>query len=317
MRALRRFAPLAAALLFLGPVLADDAATEKRIFWKISSDKGDVFLVGSVHMGNKSMKMPKEVDEAFDKSTSLVVEVDPAKAQSPEIMQKMQEKMSYGADDSLDKHISKETYKSILDYYQENGIPESALKKQKPWVVSLMITVISFKKAGFDADNGIDKKFLEKAKKKDKKIDELETAEFQLDLLADMADDIAEKGIKKSLAEGDKTDADIKDMIAAWKAGDAKKLDEICTREVKKDPDLQPFWKKLVDDRNVKMAEKIEGFLKEKGPTFVCVGAMHCVGEKGIISILEKTGKYKIEPVKVTPVATKKEEKEPAGSGAK
>ena len=36
------------------------------------------------------------------------------------------------------------------------------------------------------------------------------------------------------------------------------------------------------------MAEKIEGYLKEKGSYFVVVGAGHLIGEKSIIDILRK-----------------------------
>jgi hypothetical protein len=80
---------------------------------------------------------------------------------------------------------------------------------------------------------------------------------------------------------------------------------------------------KLLDDRNVKMAEKIDGYLKEKGPTFVCVGAAHLVGEKGLVKLLTAKG-YKVEQVKHTATAKpdkdaddeKSEKKEKAGAGA-
>jgi uncharacterized protein len=42
------------------------------------------------------------------------------------------------------------------------------------------------------------------------------------------------------------------------------------------------------------MVAKIEGYLKSKTGYFVVVGAGHLVGEKGIITLLQKKG-YKVE----------------------
>ena len=56
------------------------------------------------------------------------------------------------------------------------------------------------------------------------------------------------------------------------------------------------LMKKLIDDRNVTMAERVDGFLKGKEPCFVVVGAGHIIGDKGIVKLLQAKG-YKVEPV--------------------
>ena len=52
----------------------------------------------------------------------------------------------------------------------------------------------------------------------------------------------------------------------------------------------------MLQDRNLRMADAAEQFLKGKEAAFVVVGAAHMVGRDGVISILEKRG-YKVEQV--------------------
>jgi len=64
-------------------------------------------------------------------------------------------------------------------------------------------------------------------------------------------------------------------------------------------PELLPFTRALLDNRNVGMAAKIEPFLKAKGsPLFVAVGSAHMVGDTGLVNLLKKKG-FEVEQVTV------------------
>jgi uncharacterized protein YbaP (TraB family) len=54
--------------------------------------------------------------------------------------------------------------------------------------------------------------------------------------------------------------------------------------------------KKLLDDRNVTMAIKLDEYLKGKEPIFVVVGAAHIIGDKGLAKMLRDKG-YKVDQV--------------------
>ena len=56
------------------------------------------------------------------------------------------------------------------------------------------------------------------------------------------------------------------------------------------------FKKRLFDDRNHAMTDKLTGYLRQGGSYFVVVGAGHLVGEQGIVRLLEKRG-YKPEQI--------------------
>ena len=57
-------------------------------------------------------------------------------------------------------------------------------------------------------------------------------------------------------------------VYKAWKTGDAVALDKITSEDRKESSESEAISKRLLDDRNVMMASKIEGWLKEKGLGF-------------------------------------------------
>ena len=53
------------------------APAKKAMFWKVSSADNVAWLLGSIHLGSKSMyPLPKEIEDAFERSTALLVEID-------------------------------------------------------------------------------------------------------------------------------------------------------------------------------------------------------------------------------------------------
>lgn len=320
MRALRIVAPLAFAFAVLAPALADDAAP-KRLFWRVTSDKGgEVFLLGSVHAGNDDMyPLPKEIEDAYKKADALVVEADVENVDAAKVQALVMEKGMYGEDDSLKKHLSKEGWKKLKEFCAKEGIPADQLQRMKPWLVSLQLQQLSMSKAGIDASRGIDKHFLTKAHKHDKKILELESAEFQINLLAELGKDLEEKFLLSTLDEQEKGKEQLDAIVDAWMKGDDAKMAELGAKGAKEHPEFEPVMKKLIDDRNVEMAKKIEDWLVTKGSSkFVVVGSLHLVGDKGVVKLLENK-KFTVERPTLTAPAKKKdaEKKEPAGSGAK
>jgi uncharacterized protein len=69
-----------------------------------------------------------------------------------------------------------------------------------------------------------------------------------------------------------------------------KGIESILMESIREEPKLAPIMRKLIDDRNVKMVSKIEGFLKTGQTCFIVAGAGHLVGNKGIVNMLKEKG---------------------------
>lgn len=292
----RTFASLVLCALALSCFATVAQAAGKLFMWKITSDTSTVYLVGSIHMVPKDFyPLPAGMEKAFEDSSTLALEIDERKSDP---MTFARAGMFLDGSD-IDDHLINADTKTEFDKYaaQQDATTKLTLHKMRPWCAATTIGVIEVLKRGFDKDSGVDKHFLQAAEAKNKKVDELESAEFQLQVFSSFSDELQDKLLKSSLTDVEHMDEDARDMLAAWKRGDADLMDKVATRDEKEHPDLKPVMEKLLYERNVGMAQKIQEYLKSGKKTFVVVGAAHVVGPRGIIAMLSKDKKYKIEQV--------------------
>jgi uncharacterized protein len=304
-----------AATAFLSPhARADDAPpapkpTGKCMMWKVSSKTATVYLLGSMHMATPEMfPLPKEMEEAFKKADTLVVEVNLNKVDQAKAMQLALEKGMYKGNDTLSGSIKPETLQQVKDACGKIGLPEAGLDKFKPWVVGLTLETLQIQNLGFDPTLGVDKHFLDLADKQGKKVEELESADFQINALADFDPKLQEANLVLALAEMKDLKDDMTKLTDAWVAGDANAMNELLTGKEKDHPETKEVTQKLIYDRNGPMAEKVEGYLKGDKTVLVIAGCAHMVGDKGIVKTLEND-KFTVEQSPATKPA--KAEKEP------
>ena len=289
---------LLACLAVLPRIAAQDAGSapaKSALFWKASSAKNTVYLLGSIHFGSKSMyPLPREVEDAFESSAALAVEVDINHVDMLKTQALLLERGLYPGDDVLWNHIGKETRLQIEQFCSTNGIPSAGLAKMRPWMVEIMTAAIWMAK-NMDPELGIDKHFLDKAEKASvkKRVVEIESAEWQLKLLSSFPEDVQEQALAASMEESAQMPEMIRRMEQVWMSGNADRLEKLIG-EYSRGP--EPVRKAMLQDRNPHMADVVEQLLNGKERVFVVVGAAHLVGKDGVIAILEKRG-YKVEQV--------------------
>ena len=271
---------------------------ERCFLWKATSKTTTVYLLGSMHVAKPNLfPLAKEIEDAYAGSKKLVVEVDTAALDQAQMVKLVVQHGKYPAGESLSKNLSKKTKEALDAYCAKKGLKPEALDSFRPWMVNLVVSVSELQALGL-SDEGIDKHFLKKAKADKKPIVELETADAQLKLFADFTPELQEKLLAKTLTDVGDIKGQMDKIDAAWKAGDAKAMEDIMLRStVKRSPEYKAVLVKMFDERNEKMLEKIEVMLKGKEPCFVVVGAGHLVGEKGLVKLLEDK-KYPIEQVR-------------------
>lgn len=290
----RRLISVAIALLTLCLICSQALPQEQHNFlWKVESETSTVYLLGSLHLFKKEFyPLNKAIEDAFEKSNILVVEAnitDP----SPKNLQKWMEAALYSENDSVEKHVSKETFEFVRKEANRLGVPLDLIKRQRPWLLAITLEALSFIKLGFDPRYGIDAYFLTKAAGK-KKISELEGVDDQFALLSGLSNDDQELLLLLTLRDSSRLNEQMDQLVKAWTTGDAKSMESLVTKSLKEDPRMSSIFEKLFDRRNGEMASKIEKYLKTKETHFVVVGAGHLVGDKGIVEILKEKG-YSIE----------------------
>ncbi|MDE3165900.1 MAG: TraB/GumN family protein [Acidobacteriota bacterium] len=286
---------IAAGLLLAAHATAQQPAapaTRKAIFWRASSPTSVTYLLGSIHLGSKDMyPLPKEIEDAFAQSSVLLVEadirhVDMAKAQAAIFAKGM-----YPEEDSLWNHISPGTREKVEQFCDRYQFPSMMLGRLKPWVAAITISTVPMMKAGLDPSLGIDMYFLNKAD--GKRIVEIESTDWQIDLLSGFSPELQEKLLAASADEGLDMQDTVKRLQDAWISGDAGKLEAITEESTRTPPEIT---RAVLQDRNPHMADAAETCLKGKQQAFLVVGAAHMLGKDGIVALLEKRG-YKVEQV--------------------
>lgn len=259
-----------------------------------------IYLFGSIHMAdNRAYPMNDKIMEAYNNSDSLGVEFDIV-AYSKDLKKQMEfmQLMLCEANKTLADYLDEETYEMLIKYLKDNKAYNKAYEVYRPVLLYSLITNVAGKKSNLNSNKGIDNYFLKRAKKDKKEILELESAEFQYNMLLSFPDELYALMIRESIAEEDLMIKELKDLYEAWLNGDATGIagSEEMKAEDLADIDknilamLEDYNFKMLTDRNNSMTKKVDGYFKDKKNAFVVVGAAHIVGEDGLADKLQKLG---------------------------
>jgi hypothetical protein len=164
----------------------------------------------------------------------------------------------------------------------------------KPGIVAMILVMEEYQRVGFDPELGVDQHFLKAARAQGKEVRELETIEDQMELFFMIDDELDDVLMAEMLDQMADIETMTGEMVDLWQKGEAAGLDSLLLEQMGDDPAMEKFYRRLLDDRNVAMAEKIDAWLDEDADVFVVVGAGHFAGEMGIINLLEQKG-WKVE----------------------
>lgn len=255
----------------------------KGFLWEVKKGNAVVYMYGSIHVGDKKIyPLCKTVEEAFDSANVMVGEIDITDTKA---LTSQAAKMVYASGETAYDHMSAEGKAKVEKACRELNFNPRSVLNQKVWSLGSIISGYQMKKAGYDANYGIDMYFMNKAKGK-KKIMEVEGAEFQFNLLNSFSDEEQEKYFVSPITSLEETKKSMDQIFEVFKTGDEKQME----KAIGEDDRNTNFYKKMILDRNKNMASKIEGYLNTSDTYFVVVGLAHYIGDDGVIKLLKDKG---------------------------
>lgn len=283
------------------------------LMYKVTKEGSDnvMYLFGSMHMVNfDEFDMPKYVMDAYNESDYLAVEVDVNKyMEDQEKIQELAMDMMYIDGTTIKDHVDSEFYNKLINFLKEKKLYSEVYESFKPYGIESLITSQMTKDAGLNENDGIDAYMLDLAKKEKKEILEVETFDFQMNLLAKAPDKYYEISILESIDEYEEGVKSLKDLYSAWKKGDVEALkklgvdteiteEDIAKYKLTKEDIkmLEDYNNAMLKDRNVGMKNKFNEYFNGNKKVFYMVGAAHLVGDDGLATLLEKEG-YKVTRV--------------------
>ncbi len=263
-------------------------AQEKSFLWRVRSNKGTIYLLGSIHyLKRENYPLKKSIQDAFNSSATLVLEIDLERDTLERSQQVMLEKALYRDGTTLEQNIAPETYKLAQRRARELGIDLLQMGQLKPWFVALSLVSAKLQKMGFDPNFGLDRVLADQAKKSGKAIRGLETLEFQIGLLDQLSPAEQDSMLRQTLNELDMLDKSLEQIVQSWNSGDSRAVEQLLLASMK---DYPKIYEKVVVERNRRWLTELSKMLERGDKALVVVGAAHLVGQNGLIELLQQRG---------------------------
>ena len=277
------------------------------LFWQVTDGGGHtLYLFGTMHAGDeRSSDVLKALDKTLSSCDALAVEFDAEEYQHhiSDMMTDMK-KFVYTDGTKITDHISEELYNKMKDVLTEAKLYNSMYDMYRPCMWSQLLESAYLEKSSLSSDYAIDGLLTDRAKSLDKPVLDIESGSFQMALLSSFPDELNILMIESILDYSYEEYADgLTELYETWLSGDAAKIEELSketdedlTEEERELFDDYNF--KMLDERNIGMADKAKEYLKSGDTVFFAVGAGHMVGDAGIVSLLEKDG-YTVKRISI------------------
>ena len=274
----------------------------ERFFWEIRGNKGSVYVLGTVHVADKSFyPLQKNVLDAFDKADRLVSELGgmpEMEAFVGEMQSVIIKNMNADPKKSLLNVLSEDDLAFLYETIGDDTVHQLALFN--PWILNTVLAQFLMSKIGLNAGDGIDMYLIQRAE--NKKIEALDTAQQQIAVLSYGTFDDQLAMLKDSIQELLDIDANREEMHKVrdlYLSNNRKELSAMLVDLLFEVPSsfsekkTQAYIDTLLTDRNRIWAQKFGEYLREGGNTFVFAGTAHFLGKSSVFEIMRRKNMLK------------------------
>lgn len=268
-------------------------------FWKLEKPGQKTnWLLGTMHVSDPRVTtLPAEARSAFEVASTVVLESDEILDQQKAAAKLMMKPdlMYFAGKESIADYLKPDEQKLLEDGLMKRGLPFNAVIKMKPWMLTSMVALpaceLSRKAQGVPF---LDMKLARDGIAMGKQIKGVETMAEQLDVVAGLPMAFHVKSLVGTIRYPDFTADMMETTLNLYLRGDIglvfpagayfapeKNVDDF--------KDMALFEERLITMRNHTMADRAEPILAE-GNVFMAVGALHLVGDEGVVELFRKKG---------------------------
>lgn len=282
---------------------AEATPNSRAVLWKIERGRTPPsYLLGTIHMTDPRVTaFTSGIERALSSTDTVALEVADVSADATNAaIAKATRLVLFTDGQTLDDMLSDEEYSKVKETLHGAGLPGDLAAMFRPWVVSMILSVSSCERQKVkDGLPVLDLKIATAARDRGLKVVGLETIESQLGAMAAIPDDQQVAMLRASLKFADRANDTMetllqlylaRDMGSAWPFHLALAKEAGVGRQ-----SFTDFQKRIVSDRNEQMRDAALPLL-DKGRVLIAVGALHLVGERGLVTLLREAG-YTLTPV--------------------
>jgi len=262
-------------------------AAEKGLFWQLESPSGQVsYLFGTMHTDdNRVTNFSPSVIQALKNVDTFMLEV--ADAPPASLLQLPQ--------GNLKQYLSETELEQVARLADMHVMPMEMVLRMKPWLLAVLFDLPK-PQTPFAQDLLLKAK----AEELDKRVLGLESPQEHFGVMDNLTTEEQLQMLRAVLKRSQKQkENDFERLMKAYLAGDAGQvanMDDAMTQGVLPAALWQRMRVKLLDERNVLMAERSLEQAKQ-GRIFIAVGAAHLAGKDGLIQAFRQAG-FRLTPLK-------------------
>ena len=281
---------VASITVILASLMSAQVWAESSV-WKVTKGNDYIYIGGTVHILPPSeFPLPAEFEQAYKKSDAIVLETKLPDPSDSAFQMKMMQTMAYSNGKTISEFLSPKTQQQLSDYITSLGADFAIFANFKPGFLMTMLTMLEAQKAQLSGE-GVDIFYSKKASTDNKAIEYFETADFQMNMIAQMGQGNEEKFIKSSLEQMQDFKGVFIGLLKAWREGNTEQLNKLAIEPMKDDPETV---KLMLTDRNKNWIKDIDKMFADNDKEFVLVGVAHLAGKNNVLALLKNKG-YKIE----------------------
>lgn len=285
----------------------EDPATP--LLYRVTGAGGqEMYLLGTIHAGDaRTAYLPDELYEALDNADALAVEAD-ILAFEEQIETDPELAAQYAAifiNTDAPPAVSQwdpEIYSKARKLLKAAGSYNYGMEYAEPYFWSSSIDSFFLTLSGLRSDKGADVRLLERAKEQDKKILEIESTMFQLEMFSDFSPALQQLLLAQTLeyTVADYT-AELHSLYELWCDGDEAAIREnlaLSSAEMT-DEELalyNEYLDAMIIRRNEDMLDVAISYLESGDTVFYAVGLAHLLQENGLVDTLREAG-YTVEQI--------------------
>lgn len=253
----------------------------ESLLWQIN--KGSLkpsYIFGTIHSEDQRvMNLIPVISKHLKNADNVAFEM----LMDMPTMTKSANAMFVFGDQTLDKLVDKDLFAQIVKALKPYQIPSSMVKYLKPWAVVLMLNMPPSKTGDF-----LDLHLYKLAQQFKLPTYGLEKVDEQLAVFEVMPVKDQVFLLKETFKQLQDIPDLLEKMLKLYLQADLTALLNFSNTAMDtNNVVIKDLYKRLIDDRNLKMVNRMEKLL-DKGNAFIAIGALHLPGKNGILQLLKQ-----------------------------
>jgi uncharacterized protein len=274
---------------------AKKTTNSEALLWRIEkAGSAPSYLFGTVHISDPRVTtLSPAITNALNSAKAVALEIADMSMEGMQAAIGSDPMLMVSPDRGLATLITPEEF-AVAKTALKDAMPEAALRIMKPWVVTMALTLpVCEQQRTASGIKVLDQQLGDMARAKSIPVIGLETIQFQLKVMAGIPEDQQVGMVRAALKFADRREDMLETMLQLYVKRQSAMIWPFNLALAEKagvKPDaFKGFEADLLIGRNRSMRDSAKPHL-EKGGLFIGVGAMHLVGDTGLVTLLRETG---------------------------